>query len=358
MRKRKLILTFFLIALTGCGTNVNHIENAGFDNWAELPDLWHLEGKAEVRSAGRSVVELVPEGEGAPFLYQPLKMRRIYKGNTVTLSAMVKSSVPGNAALQVSDRLGRDVTSPFHPGDGRWHILKVTAVVPETAKVLEVRFRNFKSASALYKSPFLVLGTGSPLIRKDKGKVFRVENGTYAALGLVALALLLVATHVYTKGWMPAGRARAAKAFLTLVLISNMMLITGRPDYAMYASAAAWAGFTAGSAYFIVQRYGLKIIATPLIWAVKRPVYAFVFASVISTFLVILYLYLGGTHLATEAARSAYIFMVLGAGAAMVSRLVSKMRVYDEKERLGEPEGLSSGEQAVARRSLTLLKRR
>ncbi len=357
MIKRFLIILFALSFIPGCDTGRNLIENAEFKDRSKGPERWLIDGKAEVKKPEGGTVELVPAGPGGAFLYQPIKMRRLYQGNILTLSAMVKSSSPENAALEFSDRKGRDVTSPFHPGDGRWHILKVTTKVPEGAENIEVRLRTFKSVSALFRSPHLVIGTGTPLSEDDGGEN-TIESALYIFAGAYFMILLTISIHFYMRRRAAGGAARVVGVFLMLVALANLMLILGRPFNAVLTSVIAWGVFLSGMVVVIAWRGDGSFVMEYLRLMIKRPASVFVVLSVLSALSVIAFLYEGSTRLAAGAARLSYIFMLIGAALAVVTRLRAVIRASGSFKDEGVEDKNLQGREAVVRRGLTLLKRR
>jgi hypothetical protein len=71
------------------------------------------------------------------FISQSVEDVYNYRGQTLTLSVAIKTSLVNSVRISVSDDSGT-VVSSFHPGDSTYHILTVTKLVSSTATFLTV----------------------------------------------------------------------------------------------------------------------------------------------------------------------------------------------------------------------------
>lgn len=141
----------------GAENMLQDVDLTEWDRERDLPAGWQVEGEGLVVSPGTVRVEETgqPSVEcffadnvleiSSPFLYRKVGPGRLANGGTtVHVGGWVRTSAPGAVYIELSDRAGRDVKSPPHPGDGRWHYLSASSQVRRGTRVLEYRLRfNF-----------------------------------------------------------------------------------------------------------------------------------------------------------------------------------------------------------------------
>ncbi|MBI5827547.1 MAG: hypothetical protein HZB22_07470 [Deltaproteobacteria bacterium] len=306
--------------LAGCMEQDNLLKNAGFQKWRETPDGWSIEGDATVKKAGENGVEIYSKPGGAPFLYQSIKPGRNSRGKPVTLAAWVKADTPGGAVIEYSDRKGNDFKSATHPGDGQWHLLKVTVRPPETSDPFEFRIRDYRAGVIFAKDPTVT----RKFVSSDKeGAVLGYDlSDTYRTAGVIALSGLIAATIVYFRRTKATPRARLLKAFIILVILADMMLILRRPLNSEVTSNIAWAVFIILAARLAVSRLRGR---TGLKWGrVARPEAILITLSLFFAVLTVYAIRSGSLSEAEKDAGRAFAAMMIGAGVIAFSKLVPK----------------------------------
>lgn len=323
LKRRALFLicaAALISLLAGCMEQDNLLHNADFRKWKETPEGWSIEGDATIKKAGASGVELHSRSGGAPFLYQRIKSGRGNRGMPATLAAWVKADAPGGAVIEYSDRKGNDFKSEAHPGDGQWRLLKVTVRPPETPDPFEFRIRSYRGGIIFAKDPIVT----RKFVSSDKeGAVPGHDlSGAYGTAGVIALSGLIVATLLYFRRTKATAATRLLKAFIILVILSDMMLILRRPLNSEVTSNIAWALFIILAACLAVSR--IREAGGWRWGGVARPEAVLIMLSV---FFAVIAVYSIRSGLKAEAERyagRAFAAMMIGAGVIAFSRLVPK----------------------------------
>lgn len=298
----------------------NLLKNANFHKWTDTPAGWSIEGDATVKKAGENGVELDSKPGGAPFLYQSIKPGRNSRGMPVTLAAWVKADTPGGAVIEYSDRKGNDFKSAAHPGDGQWHLLKVTVRRPETLDTFEIRIRSYRAGTVFAKEPTVT----RRFVSSDKdGAVPGYDlSGAFKTAGVIALAGIIMATTVYFRRTKATPRARLLKAFIILVILADMMLILQRPMNSEVTSNIAWALFIILAVRLAISRLRGR---TGLRWRrIARPETILIMLSVFFAVLTVYAIRAGSLSDAEKDAGRAFSAMMIGAGVIAFSKLVPK----------------------------------
>lgn len=326
MKKRYLLSFIFffglLLSLNGCSEEGNILKDPKFEKWkgGELSE-WKLEGEGTLIKT-ETGAELISKGDSTPFIYQQISVKRRYKGMLLTLAAWVKTKSPESVYIELSDRQGHDSKSDAHSGDGEWHLLKLTARVPETSETIELRVRNFKPSDTFVKEASISTGTVASI---DRENIPRVSvSGAYKIAGIFASTVLMVLTFVFFKARKDI-KVKVIEAFILLVILSNIMLMAGKPINSAITANIAWGLLALAFIVYIISRVHFK----PSFSFLKRPGAFCVAVSVISLILTLNAIRGGSVSKAEKAAKAAYLSMLAGAvsiSARKVYRVFSKDR--------------------------------
>lgn len=167
----------------GIAGKENLLTNPGFEVWqrgngpftanlAYTADRWvFAQGGTSTVSITRDTTNLAPGSQyslaavythNAPsYLFQRNELYTQLTSKQVTFGCWVKCVTANAARLALSD----NVTATFgayHPGDGLWHLLTVTATISATATTVDTQLRLDASCTAWFDNATLVTG-GSPL---------------------------------------------------------------------------------------------------------------------------------------------------------------------------------------------------
>lgn len=314
--------------LGSCGNQSNLLKNADFEKWKDsAPIDWKMEGEGSVKRSEGNGAELTTVNAGTPFLFQSIEVKRRYKGTQVTLAAWVKTNITGNTVVEFSDRAGHDSKSEPHPGDGQWHLLQTTVRVPETAEHVEFRVRNYKQGSSLIRETSMSSGT-EPLIAKSLGGQ---KNGNDIIKGLSALIMFMLLGFILNifrnrreRLWM-----RSLEAVLLMAVLSNLMLVLGRPVNAEVTAGIVWGGAALLLGSYILSNLLKLAKAESILNLLKMPFVPFGALFIITIFLLISSLKSGSILSAEKAARGAYVLMI---SVGIFSVLRSFFRGFSSKQ--------------------------
>jgi len=96
--------------------------------------------------------------------WQRLENRAQLAGRTLTFACDVWADKPNEARIDISDNVGGNTFSPYHPGDAQWHRLSVTATISPSMTDLVVELDYYTTGLggyfyAYYDNATLVDGT-------------------------------------------------------------------------------------------------------------------------------------------------------------------------------------------------------
>lgn len=118
----------------------NIIRNGDFERWTkgvdQAPDGWEIVGSGGVVREEATVlfskysakVTLSADGDAQLRQILPFDIRNRYEGRTCSFGCYVKTSVSDFARVAI-EAGGVTHFSTYHPGDGEWHLLTVTAEI-------------------------------------------------------------------------------------------------------------------------------------------------------------------------------------------------------------------------------------
>lgn len=248
--KPSILLIFSLVIFSwGCAREEGLLKNPDFKVSDNVIKEWSVEGEGSFEKAADGGIKLIAL-TGSPFLYQQAEAKKRHKGSSLSLGAWVRTDQPDSVFIEFSNRLGIDARSETHPGDGKWHLMTVTARVPEASQMLEFRLRVSKPGAAFIKDASMSPGMTAAIDGAGPGldaPVFLtfLADGTLLALmfGLVARFRELHDTTLN----------RFFEVFVMLAILSAMVLILGRTSNASVVSNIAWAAGCAGGILFIIR---------------------------------------------------------------------------------------------------------
>lgn len=202
--------------------------------------------------------------------------------------------------------------SKAHPGDGLWHRLELTVRIPAVDEMAEFRLRNYRGGATYIREASLAPGSRSAVSHSPTAAV----DGGPRALWFVPMAALALMVPVYFRRRRTMIHARLAEAGLTLIVISNIMLLTSRPEASAAASNIAWALASVASLVFALAVFGGRaatVLRTPGV------VYSAVFIAVLA---VLLYeLAVGSVAGAGDAAAVLFALVVIESGLMAVRKV-------------------------------------
>lgn len=248
--KPAISLVFSLIFFSlGCAREDGLLKNPGFQVSDNTIKNWHIEGEGSFEKAADGGIRLVAM-TGSPFLYQQATAKKRHKGSSLSLGAWVRTDQPDSVFIEFSNRLGIDAKSETHPGDGKWHLMTVTARVPEASKILEFRLRVSKPGAAFIKDASMSPGMTASIDGAGPGLDAPVFL-TFLSDGTLLVLLFGVAARF--RELRDTATNRFFEVFVLLMILSAMVLILGRTSNATVVSNIAWAAGCAGGIIFIIR---------------------------------------------------------------------------------------------------------
>lgn len=245
-----VLLVFSLILFSlGCAREEGLLRNPGFKVSDNVIKEWSVEGEGSIERAAGGGIRLVAM-TGSPFLYQQATAKKRHKGSSLSLGAWVRTDQPDSVFIEFSNRLGIDARSETHPGDGKWHLMTVTARVPEASQMLEFRLRVSKPGTAFIKDASMSPGMTATIDGAGPGLDAPVFL-TFLADG--TLLVLLFGVVARFREFRDNSTNRFFEVFVMLAILSAMVLILGRTSNATVVSNIAWAAGCAGGIIFIIR---------------------------------------------------------------------------------------------------------
>lgn len=296
------------------------LDTGGADGEGATPGGWVLEGDAAVEPTDDGLA--LRSTGGTPFLFQQVPVDRRLKGSMATLSAWVRSEVTEGAYVEFSNRKGMDVRSKAHPGDGLWHRLELTVRVPAEDDVAEFRLRHYRGGTTYIREASLVPGSRSLMGRNPTAAV----DGGPRAIWFVFIGLLALLVPFYFRRRRYMAHARLLEAGLTLLVISNLLLLVSRPEVSAVTSNIAW-GLTASASLV----FAVSVLGAGGASLFRRPgaVYVTVFLAVLA---VLLYELSTGSVSGAEDAAKTLFALVVAEAVVMTARRVRRIFAAGERE--------------------------
>lgn len=256
---KPLVLLLFLLVVfsLGCAREEGLLKNPGFKALDNVIMDWSVEGDGSLEKAAGGGIKLIAT-TGAPFLYQQTVAKKRHRGSSLSLGAWVQTDQPDSVFIEFSNRLGIDERSETHPGDGKWHLMTLTARPPEASKMLEFRLRVSKPGTAFIKDASMSPGMRVALDGAGPGLDAPVIMIFMADGTLLALMFGLI---VRFQRLQDTAENRILEVFAMLSLLSAMVLILGRTSNASVVSNIAWAAGCIGGLVFIGRGLKKSLIA-------------------------------------------------------------------------------------------------
>ncbi len=333
-----VLLLFSLAVLSGgCAREESLLENPGFKASDKGIKDWSIEGEGSLEKAadgGGVFVALT----GAPFVYQQADAKKRHKGSSLSLGAWVRTDLPDSVFIEFSNRLGIDAASETHPGDGKWHLMTVTARVPDASRLLEFRLRLSRPGVAYIKDASMAPGMTVPTDGAGpgiEGPVFMAFLAEGASLALLLGLVVRFQRHSDTV------ENRIFEVFVILSFLSAMVLILGKSFNASVVANIAWAAGCAYGLLFIIR--GLE---RPVFSRLPGPGALISAATLILLIITIVSLRDGSVARAEKSARLAYIFFISSAVAIPAYRLFmrsAEVKSSQRKVRINKRPGAAGG---------------
>lgn len=325
MHLRFITLLVALVSIIwGCAGDEALLKDPRFEGLGK-EKVWSVEGDGVFKKSAEGIE--LRSGQGAPFVYQQVRVTKKLRGGMISLAAWVKADVSDAIVVEFSNRLGTDEKSEAHPGDGQWRLLKLTARVPENSDIIEFRVRGYKRSAAFIKDVSMTTGSFTKAER-DAGAV---ELSGLSRAAAVAFLLLLSAMTVWKmRSRNESLHMRLLWAFLLLIFLANLMLIL-RPRAAEVASNIAWVIFALSAILYMRSKVGFGGL-----FKRTSPGALLAAASVCAVFVTANSLMAGAEGFAGKTAKAAYLLMISSALAHFIQRLYIKFWVsgYGKKAKV------------------------
>lgn len=349
-----LVLFSLVIFASGCAREESLLENPGFKASDKGIKGWSVEGEGSLEKAegGGAIFAAL---NGAPFVYQQADAKKRHKGASLSLGAWVRTDMPDTVFIEFSNRLGIDAMSETHPGDGKWHLMTVTARVPDASRLLEFRLRLSRPGVAYIKDASMSPGTavtaegGGPGIDAPFFMALLAEGASLA---------LLLGLVVRFRRHSDTVENRIFEVFVILSFLSAMVLILGKSANASVVANLAWAAGCAGGLLFI-----MRSLERPVLTRLPGPGVLISAAALMSLVMAIVSLRDGSVATAEKSALLAYLLFISSLAAIPAYRLYRrsveagsrqrKVRIYKtpgapDGNPYNEPDGVSSDEAGQA----------